>query len=197
MTHSTDIHTLARWMAAEFSNQEQAFANPPLFAHIRVCIRPLPLEFLSGVSLFSEQAYDYMLNVPYRLRVLKLIAKEDYIELEHYTVKDDRRFYGASRDLDRLYTLTAEDVERMPGCSMIVKWTGNSFRGEVEPGKACKVVRNGQETYLANTFEIDADGLMSLDRGLDPVTDERVWGSIAGPFQFVRWQNFADEVRID
>ncbi|MFM7907418.1 MAG: chorismate-binding protein, partial [Microcystis sp.] len=26
MTHSTDIKTLARWMAADFSNQEQAFA---------------------------------------------------------------------------------------------------------------------------------------------------------------------------
>ncbi|HEY9859191.1 MAG TPA: chromophore lyase CpcT/CpeT, partial [Candidatus Obscuribacterales bacterium] len=73
MTHSTDIATLARWMAADFSNQQQAFENPPFFAHIRVCMRPLPQSLLDGVSLFVEQAYDYMLNDPYRLRVLKLI----------------------------------------------------------------------------------------------------------------------------
>ncbi|HEY9819830.1 MAG TPA: CpcT/CpeT family chromophore lyase, partial [Candidatus Sericytochromatia bacterium] len=31
MTHSTDIAALARWMAADFSNQPQAFENPPMF----------------------------------------------------------------------------------------------------------------------------------------------------------------------
>ena len=89
MTHSTDIATLARWMAADFSNQEQAFENPPFFAHIRVCMRPLPLEFLPEVSFFVEQAYDYMLNTPYRVRVLKLIKAENRIEIENYTVKQE------------------------------------------------------------------------------------------------------------
>ncbi|MGL4502877.1 MAG: CpcT/CpeT family chromophore lyase, partial [Planktothrix sp.] len=46
MTHSTDILKLAKLMAADFSNQAQAFENPPFFAHIRVCIRPLPTELL-------------------------------------------------------------------------------------------------------------------------------------------------------
>jgi hypothetical protein len=104
MTHSTDIATLARLMAADFSNQAQAFENPPFFAHIRVCMRPLPLELLSGVSLIVEQAYDYMINSPYRLRVLKLIAAGDRIEIENYTVKPEEQFYGASRDLNRLQT---------------------------------------------------------------------------------------------
>ncbi|MBW3586704.1 MAG: chromophore lyase CpcT/CpeT, partial [Cyanobacteria bacterium 0813] len=52
MSHSTDIVTLARWMAADFSNQAQAFENPPFFAHIRVCMRPLPVEVLDGLSLY-------------------------------------------------------------------------------------------------------------------------------------------------
>ena len=56
MTHSTDIVTLGRWMAADFSNQAQAFENPPFFAHIRVCMRPLPVEVLDGLSLYLEQA---------------------------------------------------------------------------------------------------------------------------------------------
>ena len=196
MTHSTDIATLARLMAADFSNQEQAFENPPFYAHIRVCIRPLPLELFSGVSLFLEQAYDFMLSQPYRMRVMKLIQAENHIAIEHYTVKEEQKFYGASRDPERLKELSVDQLEKMSGCNMIVEWTGNSFKGRVEPGKGCIVVRDGKNTYLDNEFEIDAKEFFSLDRGRDLDTDERLWGSIAGPFHFVRWSNFADEVKV-
>jgi hypothetical protein len=196
MTHSTDILTLARWMAADFSNQAQAFENMAFYAHIRVCMRPLPYSFLSGVSFFVEQAYDYDLNDPYRVRVLKLLAEGEKIVIENYTVKDEKDFYGASRDLVKLQTLTSDRLEKLCGCNMIVEWTGNSFKGKVEPGKGCIVVRKGQTTYLDSDFEIDGEKFISRDRGRDPETDEHIWGSVAGPFHFVRWGNFADEVKL-
>ncbi|PSO51258.1 MAG: chorismate-binding protein [Cyanobacteria bacterium SW_9_44_58] len=195
MSHATDIVTLGRWMAADFSNQQQAFTNPPFFAHVRVGMRPLPVELLSGISLFVEQAYDYMLHNPYRVRVLKLIQADDHIEIENYKLKESQPFFGASREPKRLLELSVDNLEKLPGCNMIVHWTGNSFKGEVEPGKACKVVRNGKETYLDSSFEIDNEKFISLDRGRDPETDERVWGSVAGAFHFVRWASFADEVK--
>ena len=196
MTHAQDIATLARWMAADFSNQEQAFENPPFFAHIRVCMRPLPWELLSGVSFLVEQAYDYMLNQPYRIRVYKLIEANDRLEIENYMLQEPESFYGASRDRQRLNQLNPQQLEKLPGCNMIVKWTGNSFQGYVEPGKACIVVRKGKETYLDSSFEIDQKQFTSLDRGRDPETDERVWGSVAGAFRFVRWESFAHEVQV-
>lgn len=196
MTHATDIATLARWMAADFSNQEQAFENPPFFAHIRVCMRPLPLELLSGVSLLVEQAYDYMLNDPYRVRVLKLVVNNDHIEIENYSVKDETELYGATRDIQRLTKLQPDQLEKLSGCNMVVQWTGNSFKGYVEPGKGCLVFRKGKQTYLDSEFEIDEEKFISLDRGLDSETDEYVWGSVAGPFHFVRWKSFADEVKL-
>lgn len=196
MTHSTDIHTLARWMSADFSNQAQAFENPPFYAHIRVAIRPLPLAQFPEPMLFLEQAYDFLLNQPYRLRVLKLNIVNDQIELENYKVKPEEDFYGAARNLDKLKTLTLANLEKMEGCDMTVSWTGKSFKGIVKPGKNCLVVRDGKQTYLDNSFEVDSEKLMSLDRGYDPVTDELVWGSVAGAFHFVRWQNFADEVQF-
>jgi hypothetical protein len=200
MTHATDFVTLARWMAADFSNQEQAFENPPFFAHIRVCMRPLPLELLTGVSLFLEQAYDYMLNQPYRLRVLKLVTDPGnpagHILIENYVVKNEEEFYGASRNLKQLATLSADRLEKMSGCDMIVEWTGQSFKGRVEPGKACIVVRNGQTTYLDNEFEVSDTAFTSFDRGRDPQTDEHLWGSVAGAFHFVRRASFADEVQV-
>ncbi len=196
MTHSTDIATLARWMAADFSNQAQAFENPPFFAHIRVAMRPLPPEFLSGVSLFVEQAYDYTLNDPYRLRVLNLIVVDDHIEIENYSVNQEQQFYGASRKPELLKALTLEHLEKLPGCNMIVEWTDNSFKGYVQPGKACIVFRKGQKTYLDSTFEIDEHKFISLDRGRDPDTDEHIWGSLGGAFHFVRRASFAEEVKV-
>ncbi len=196
MTHSTDITTLARWMAADFSNQQQAFDNPPFFAHIRVCMRPLPLELLSGVSFYIEQAYDYMLNNPYRVRVLKLIVTGDRIAIENYSVKNEQQFLGASRFKERLNALTAAHLEKLHGCNMLVDWTGSAFKGVVEPGKGCIVFRKDTKTYLDSEFEIDQDKFISLDRGRDVETDEHIWGSVAGPFQFVRKASFADEVQV-
>ena len=196
MTHSTDIATLARWMAADFSNQQQAFDNPPMYAHIRVCMRPLPPSLLGSPSLFLEQAYDYMLNRPYRLRVLKLVEVDGSLKIENYKVKEEEAFYGASRNLETLQSLTAEQLEKLSGCTFNVEWTGHSFKAEVEPGKACMVVRNNKESYLDSSFEVDKHQLISLDRGRDPETDELVWGSIAGEFHFVRRTSFADEVEI-
>jgi hypothetical protein len=194
MTHSQDVATLARWMASDFSNQAQAYANPPFFAHIRVCMRPLPYDLLDGTSLFLEQAYDFMLDQPYRLRVIKLNVVGDRIELENFKVKEQEKFYGASRNLDLLQTLTADQIEKMTGCDMDVTWTGSLFKGEIKPGKACIVERKGKITYLDNSFEIDGQKLTSYDRGRDPETDELVWGSVAGPFEFFPLESFADEV---
>lgn len=196
MTHPTDIGTLVRWMAGDFSNQAQAYENPPFFAHIRVCMRPLPPGFLPGASLFLEQAYDCALDQPYRLRVLEFLPQETAILLHNHTLKDGERFFGLSRNPARLTELTPADIVEMPGCSMNVEWTGHSFIGRIQPGKGCKVVWKGQDTYLDNEFEISEDKLLSLDRGRDPVTDERVWGSIAGPFQFTRRTSFANEVQV-
>jgi hypothetical protein len=181
-------------MAADFSNQEQAFENPPFFAHIRVCMRPLPAQILSGVSFYVEQAYDYMLNSPYRVRVLNLMEADSRIEIENYTIKEEKQFYGACREPQRLQSLSSDRLEKLPGCNMVVEWTGHSFKGKVEPGKGCIVVRQGRNTYLDSEFEIDPNKFISLDRGRDPKTDEHVWGSVAGPFHFVRWNSFADEV---
>ncbi|MGK7921082.1 MAG: chromophore lyase CpcT/CpeT [Trichodesmium sp.] len=196
MTHSTDITTLARLLAADFSNQQQAFDNPPLFAHIRVCMRPLPYELLDGLSLYLEQAYDITLNKPYRVRILKLVPAEDHIDIENYAIDEEKAFYGASRDPQRLENFKKEQIKKLPGCNFITKWTGNSFRGEVEPGKGCTVVRKGKTTYLDSHFEIDQHKFISHDKGFDPETDKQVWGAIAGPFEFVRWASFADEVTI-
>ncbi|MCM1982987.1 chromophore lyase CpcT/CpeT [Lyngbya confervoides] len=196
MKPETDIVALSRLMAGDFSNQQQAFENPPMFAHIRVCMRPLPADFFDqGLGLFLEQAYDFMLSQPYRVRVLQFLPQADQILLINCSVSNQEDFYGAARNRDLLSTLTRDRVEAMPGCEMNVAWTGQSYRGKIVPGRACRVFRNNQETYLENEFEVFDQKLYSLDRGRDLTTDERIWGSIAGPFEFEKTASFAQEVQ--
>ena len=72
----------------------------------------------------------------------------------------------------------------------------NSFAGVVEPGNQCIVERNGQTTYLDSRFEISEHHFRTLDRGRNPETGERVWGSVAGAFEFERVTSFAQELDL-
>ncbi|MDX1977431.1 MAG: chromophore lyase CpcT/CpeT, partial [Pseudanabaenaceae cyanobacterium bins.68] len=91
-------------------------------------------------------------------------------------------------------TLTLEHLEPLPGCDMQVTYGSGKFSGQVEPGKNCCVFRNGKNTYLSSEFEVTEQTYSSLDRGNDPETDERVWGSIAGAFEFKKKTSFAAEL---
>jgi CpeT/CpcT family (DUF1001) len=191
----TSLHTLARWMAGDFSNREQAFRDPAFFAQIRVCHRPLPYELLQGVGFYLEQAYDVFLDDPYRVRVLHLVPQGDAICIKNYTIKDGERFWGAARQPERLKEMTLQDLEKLEGCSYIIQPDGDAaFKGTVEPGKACKVFRKGQETYLGSEIEIREKSFMVYERGFDPDTDHQVWGSYAGPFEFSKGADFSLEI---
>ncbi|ABW32426.1 chromophore lyase CpcT/CpeT [Acaryochloris marina] len=194
MTHSTDSYTLAKWLAAEFSNQAQAIENPPLYAHIQVSIRPLPRKLLTGYCLYLEQAYAFMLKKPYRTRVIHILEHKDSILIENYELHKKELFLGGTRDPLILNKISTEHLIKKEGCDMNVEWTGHSFVGTVVPGKSCKVVRNGKTTYLDNSFEVDQNKFISIDRGRDPETDELIWGSIAGPFHFSRIKSFENEL---
>ena len=63
------LFRLVRMLSAGFSNQHQAFENPPLYAHILVKFRPLPQ--LEPGSLLLEQSYAINPAAPYRIRVLR------------------------------------------------------------------------------------------------------------------------------
>ena len=66
---SSRLARLLRQLSAGFSNQQQAFDNPPLYAHILVKFRPLPQ--LEPGSLLLDQSYAINPAAPYRLRVLR------------------------------------------------------------------------------------------------------------------------------
>ena len=64
----------------------------------------------------------------------------------------------------------------------------------MEPNCRCIVHRNGKDTVLVSQFHLQGDALATLDRGHDPITNERCWGSVAGEFRFRRIESWASEM---
>jgi CpeT protein len=193
---NSDLITLARWMAGDFSNAKQAAANPQEFAHIHVFFRPLPFDFFGAIGFYSEQVYDHDLWTPYRQGIHRLVDLGDRIYIENYSLEDPIRFAGSARELSILKTIQPSDTQRRYNCSMVFRREGEMFRGAVE-GKECYIPKNGVQTYLVSEVEITESTWMGIDRGFDCDTDRQVWGSEHGSFQFEKKQSFADELPLD
>ena len=190
----SDSILLAQWMAGDFSNHKQAAAEPQHYAHIRIFFRPLPFEFFNAIGFYSEQVYDYDLWSPYRQGVHKLVDRGEDTYIENYSLKDAILYAGAAREPEILKTITHDCLERRCNCSMIFRRDGSLFRGQVEPGNQCFVERNGAQTYLISDVEIGENTWVSLDKGMDLNTHEKLWGSAFGMLRFEKVANFADEI---
>jgi hypothetical protein len=183
---------LLRQLCGSFSNQAQAFENPPLFAHILVSTRPLPQ--LRPGSLLLEQAYAITPKTPYRIRVLRPALEGGQLIIHNLALREETRFWGASQDPGLRDSIQAEDLQPLPGCDYMVRVKGEGFEGEVEPGCRCLIERKGQMAYLVSQFELSPLGMRTIDRGHHPETKAQLWGSLAGPFAFERTADHSDEI---
>jgi hypothetical protein len=189
---SSPLARLLRQLSAGFSNQQQAFENPPLYAHILVKFRPLPQ--LSPGSLLLEQSYAINPAAPYRIRVLRVEQRDDALLIHNQALEEEQRFWGAVDDAGKRALITAADLRPLEGCAYVVRETADGFSGEVEPGCRCLVERKGATSYLVSSFELTAGGMRTIDRGHDPSTHEQLWGSLAGPFEFERTDDYSHEL---
>jgi hypothetical protein len=192
---STPLARLLRLLSAGFSNQQQAFENPPLYAHILVTFRPLPQ--LEPGSLLLEQSYAINPAAPYRIRVLRAEQQGEGLIIHNQALHDDQRFWGAVDDAGKRALISAADLRPLEGCAYVVRETPTGFSGEVEPGCRCLVERKGATSYLVSSFELSASGMRTIDRGHDPTTHEQLWGSLAGPFAFERTADYSQELPAD
>ena len=183
---------LLHLLSGGFSNQQQAFDNPPLYAHILVKFRPLPQ--LAPGSLLLDQSYAINPAAPYRLRVLQAEQQQDGLVIHNHALHDEQRFWGAIDDGARRLQIQTTDLRLLEGCSYVVRERADGFTGEVEPGCRCLVERKGSTAYLVSSFEINARSMRTLDRGHDPISHEHLWGSLAGPFEFERTDDYSAEI---
>ena len=170
-------------LCGEYSNHQQALGNPPLFAHIFLKYRPI--EHLQPGSILLEQTYAVDPKNPYRLRMIRAEEIEDgVIKLWNHLLKEPDRFSKATTDINLRKQIKESDLISLDNCHYQVTEREDGYHGEIEPGSQCIVKRDGKETILVSSFHLVGDTLSTLDRGQDPVTNERCWGSIAGEFRF-------------
>lgn len=192
----SSLGRLVQMLSAGFSNQQQAFDNPPLYAHILVKFRPMPQ--LQPGSLLLEQSYAINPAAPYRIRVLRAERQSDQdggkLVIHNQALADDQRFWGAVDNPELRQQIQLSDLKPLEGCAYEVREEGGGFIGEVEPGCRCLVERKGAVSYLVSRLELNPQGMQTLDRGHDPQTHEHLWGSLAGPFEFSRTDDYSSEV---
>ena len=189
---ASSLERLVRMLSGGFSNQEQAFENPPLYAHILVKFRPLPQ--LAPGSLLLEQSYAFNPAAPYRIRVLRVEALNGQLTIVNQALAEDQRFWGAVEDSELRGRIQTSDLMPLDGCAYVVREESEGFVGEVEPGCRCLVERKGATSYLVSRLELNPAGMRTIDRGHDPITHEHLWGSLAGAFEFARTDDYNDEI---
>jgi hypothetical protein len=189
---ASSLERLVRMLSGGFSNQEQAFENPPLYAHILVKFRPLPQ--LAPGSLLLEQSYAFNPAAPYRIRVLRVEALNGQLTIVNQALAEDQRFWGAVEDSELRGRIQTSDLLPLNGCSYVVSEESEGFVGEVEPGCRCLVERKGATSYLVSRLELNPAGMRTIDRGHDPITHEHLWGSLAGAFEFARTDDYSNEI---
>ena len=160
-----------------FANKRQAQGHPTRYAHIRVQHRKI-----SENRLYGEQAYNYLLNRPYRQFVIEVVAEKGQYRLKNYEIKDPQKFVGC-QNLDQL---TDDILTYREGCDIIMEQVGhNSYKGGTSTCN-CWVDWQGVKTYVQNEVILTEEDYQVLDRGLHAETNERIWGSQYGPFKFKR-----------
>lgn len=191
MAVGTNARRLTRWLAADWTNKEQAMENPVFWAHIHVCFRPLPWELLGGYALYCESAYDYNLGAPYKTSVVLVVDDgAGELELVSYKLAEPVEYWLGAHEPQLLEPLTVDQLVKMSDeCNTVYRWDEGKkmYTASMRPGKGCIIRRGGKgpETYVDSTITLTEDVYTAWDLGRDPETDERVWGTAAGPFDFV------------
>lgn len=204
MSLSPELITLARYMAGEFDNQQQAIAQPVWYVHLRLWLRPVPLFTEDSLTLFAEQASIVNLDKPYRPRILRLQQSDTTsapLQVQYYMLEDPEAIRGAGRNPDLLRQLTPENIKFLPGCSLTIQQrqvapNSYEFSASSATGEPCCFSYQGNSYKISLGFEATKDEFRSFDKGIDPTTGKAMWGALLGPFCFTKRQDFADELPV-
>ena len=179
------LFLFASILAGKYSNYSQAQKKPKDFAHINIYFRPLRWSSLNGAWFYSEQSYDYAPWSPYRQAMLKLSKANNLFILDNYSLKIPERVAGAGFNPELLATVKGDLLSKRFGCAMHFTEVGpGEYIGKVEPGCKCLIKQGREITYLKSHVKLNANEFISLDEGIQIITNKKIWGSENGPLKF-------------
>ena len=101
-------------LCGEYSNQTQAFDNPPLFAHI--FLRYRPLGHLKPGSILVEQTYAVDPHNPYRLRVIRAEEADNGTIKSESCLQEPATFQSATFNDECRGSIEYSDLISMDHC---------------------------------------------------------------------------------
>jgi len=171
------MNQFLEYLEGTFANKRQAQSHPTRYAHIRVIHRKI-----SDYRFYGEQAYNYLLNRPYRQFVIDVAVEKGQFRLKNYEIEDPKRFVGGQN----LELITDDILTYREGCDIIMTQTGpQTFTGGTSTCN-CFVDWQGVKTYVQNEVTLTKDEYLVVDRGLHVETHQKIWGSDYGAFKFQR-----------
>ena len=195
MPHAPELLTLANYLTGEFTNQEQALAEPAWYVHLHLWHRPIVGLFSEGITFFAEQANVLKLDQPYRQRLLQLkeVASNPlHIQVQYYKILIPTDFRGAGANPALLDNLTLEQVELLPDCVLDVTISQPSFPDyyfEALPtsDRPCSFSYENKTYQVQLGFATSLGHFFSYDKGLNPLTGKAIWGAILGAYRFTKF----------
>ena len=199
MNLSPELITLAKFLAGEFDNREQALAEPSWYVHLRLWQVPINLFAADSLSLFAEQVNVVTPGNPYRQRVMQLQSDnsvgEQRIKVQYYLPKNPMALAGAGRNRELLEGLKPSDLELLPGCVLHANTQAldaNNYRFIAKPPRdtRCCFTYQGKTIQVSLGFEVTSSQLLSYDKGIEPQTGKATWGAILGPFSYIKREQY-------
>ncbi len=187
------LERLAGWMSGSFSSAAQAGEDPD-FRHIVLHMARIWKQRGDGIWLYVEQAAAESAGSPYRQRVYHVRrVGEDLFASSVFTFENPLSRAGAWRDESPLADLSPEDLEARQGCTIyLLERSDGAFEGSTL-GRLCRSELRGA-TWASSEVVIDAEGMVSWDRGFDDA-GAQVWGAEKAGYRFERMG--ADEPAAD
>ncbi|MDX2230749.1 MAG: chromophore lyase CpcT/CpeT [Leptolyngbyaceae cyanobacterium bins.349] len=196
------LQTLAQYLAGIFENREQAIAEPIWYVSLRLWQYPVQVFAADStgdsVTLFAEQANVINADQPYRQRLIRVMrspAQPDSLQVQYYGFKQPAAFKGAGQQPQLLAALTADQVQELPGCVLLVSWRshprGTHFVATPPTDACCQFSYDGKIGQVSLGLEINPDEFLTYDKGIDPNTGKALWGALMGPYRYRKVENFA------
>ena len=153
------IDIFCDYFEGTFDNRMQAMSYPTKFAMIE-----LVHEKLDNNRFRCTQRY-YIDKIAYRKSIIEVIEQESNLLVKNYKEENQLTY--------------------LDGCDIIFEKISDEFHGK-NLCKNCFVTWSEKQTYLQTQSILGNNYYHVIDKGYDINTDEHIWGSFNGPFQFVK-----------
>ena len=156
------IDKFCEYFEGNFNNCMQAMSHPTKFAMIEMIHEKI------GENQFRCTQQYYVDKNAYRKSVIEVISQESTLLIKNYKEENGLTY--------------------LSGCDILFELIGDEFHGK-NLCKTCFVSWSGNDTYLQTQSILGNGYYHVIDKGYDINTDEHIWGSFHGQFQFVKCPN--------